>query len=96
MEKIRNSNVKSVLQLAPGAKQIAWFCAVDFIRKTTRNKKIFYRIKIVDNESNSGWLRVWGELPDGMEKFTIWLAEVSADRNWGPSTSSRKIRPLVV
>lgn len=96
MEKIRNSNVKSVLQLAPGAKQIAWFCAVDFIRKTTRNKKIFYRIKIVDNESNSGWLRVWGELPDGMEKFTIWLAEVSADKNWGPSTSSRKIRPLVV
>ena len=95
MDKIRNSNVKSVLQLEPGEKGIGWFCVVEWIKKTTKNKKVFYRVKITDNESNTGWLRVWGEIPDEMQPYTIWLTETKNDPNWGCATSSRKIRPLV-
>ena len=95
MTKIRSANVKSVLQMDPGEKGIAWFCVVETIKKTTKNKKVFYRVKITDEESNSGWLRVWGEVPSSMEPYTIWLANASNDPNWGASTNSAKIRPLV-
>jgi hypothetical protein len=96
MDKIKSSNVKSVLQLAPGESGIGWFCVVEWIKKTTKNKKIFYRVKITDSESNTGWLRVWGEIPEDMQPYTIWLTQTKNDPNWGCSTSVRKIRPLVV
>ena len=96
MTKIRNANVKSVLNMAPGEKGIAWCCIVEMIKKTTKNKKTFYRLKITDYENNTGWLRLWGEKPSSMEPYSIWLVEASNDPNWGASTSSRKVRPLVV
>jgi len=96
MSKIRKSGVKSVLSFEPNENGLGWFCVVEFIKKTTKNKKIFYRVKITDNESNSGWLRIWGELPEEFDAYTIWLTETKNDPNWGCSTSSRKIRPLVV
>ena len=96
MEKINNSNVKSVLQLLPGESNIGWFCVVEWIKKTTKNKKIFYRVKITDSESNTGWLRVWGQIPEEMQPYTIWLTQTKNDPNWGCSTSVKKIRPLVV
>ena len=46
-----------------------------------KNKKIFYRVKITDNESNTGWLRIWGEIPDAMQPYTIWLTETKNDPN---------------
>ena len=96
MEKIKSSDVKSVLQLSPGESGIGWFCVVEWIKKTTKNKKIFYRVKITDSESNTGWLRVWGEIPEDMQPYTIWLTQTKNDPNWGCSTSVKKIRPLVV
>jgi hypothetical protein len=96
MDKIKNSNVKSVLQFNPHEKGIGWFCVVEWIKKITKNKKVFYRVKITDDESNTGWLRIWGEIPDAMQPYTIWLTETKNDPNWGCSTSSRKVRPLVV
>ena len=96
MTKIQNANVKSVLNMDPGEKSIAWCCIVDMIKKTTKNKKTFYRLKITDYENNTGWLRLWGEKPSSMEPYSIWLVEASNDPNWGASTSSRKVRPLVV
>ena len=96
MEKIRSSSVKSVLQFDPGERAVGWFCVVEWIRKTTKNKKVFYRVKITDDESNTGWLRVWGELPKEMQPYTIWLTESTNDKNWGASTSSRRLRPLVI
>jgi len=96
MEKITNSNVKSVLNFHPGEKGFGWFCVVDWIKKLTKNKKTFYRVKITDNESNTGWLRVWGRIPDEMQPYTIWLTHTTNDKNWGASTSSAKIKPLVL
>jgi DNA polymerase III alpha subunit len=96
MNKIMSSGVKSVLKFEPHEKSIGWFCVVETIKRITKNKKIFYRVKITDNESNTGWLRIWGAIPEEMQPYTIWLTETKNDPNWGCSTSSRKIRPLVV
>jgi len=95
MEKIKNANVKSVLSMEPGEKCIAWCCIVDMIKKTTKNKKTFYRLKITDYENNTGWLRMWGDKPESMVPYSIWLVDASNDPNWGASTSVRKVRPLV-
>ena len=96
MVKIRNSNVKPVLQMDPNEKGVAWFCVIEMIKKTTKNKKVFYRIKITDNESNTGWLRMWGGAPAEMQPYSIWLCTAHNDPNWGASTSIAKVRPLVV
>ena len=95
MEKIKSANVKSVLKMAPGEKCIAWCCIVDMIKKTTKNKKTFYRLKITDYENNTGWLRMWGNKPKSMVPYSIWLVQASNDPNWGASTSVAKVRPLV-
>ena len=95
MQKINSADVNSVLQMSPGEKNIAWFCVVETIKKTTKNNKVFYRVRITDDESNTGWLRVWGAIPKSMQPYTIWLTEASNDPNWGASTSCAKVRPLV-
>ena len=95
IQKIKSSGVKSVLNMEPGEKGIAWFCVVELIQRTTKNKKTFYRIKITDNESNTGWLRMWGNAPKSMKPYTIWLTQTHNCPNWGASTSVAKVRPLV-
>ena len=94
MQRINQSGVKSVLQFDPGEKSLGWFCVVETVRKMTKNKKVFYRVKITDNLNNTGWLRIWGAIPKSMVAYTVWLTEASNDPQWGASTSSRKIRPL--
>lgn len=96
MEKIVNAKVPSVLEIKQPGKFIAWCAIKEIIEKKTKNGKTFLRLRIVDNEQNVGWLRVWGGRPKNMEEYTIWLAEISNDKNWGASTSIAKLRPLVV
>jgi len=96
MEKIMKSGVKSVLNMESNEKGVAWYCVVEMIKKTTKNKKTFYRIKITDHESNTGWLRMWGGAPREMQPYSIWLCTAHNDPNWGASTSVAKVRPLVV
>ena len=96
MQKIRSAGVKSVLNMLPGEKCIAWCCIIEMIKKTTKNKKVFYRLKITDYENNTGWLRMWGDKPEEMEPYSIWLVDAQNDPSWGASTSVRKVRPLVV
>lgn len=95
IQKIKSSDVKSVLQMEQGEKGVAWFCAIEAIKKTTKNKKVFYTVKIIDDENNTGNLRIWGDLGDSMQPYTIWLANVSNDPGWGASTNAAKIRSLV-
>ena len=95
MQKIKSSGVKSVLEMSPGEKGVAWFCVVEMIRKVSKNKKVFYRVKITDDKSNTGWIRLWGTAPSSMQPFTIWLTQTTNDPNWGASTSVTKVRPLV-
>jgi DNA polymerase-3 subunit alpha len=95
LTKIQSSGVKSVLQFNSGEKAIGWFCVIDWIKKTTKNKKTFYRIKITDNQNNTGWLRMWGNKPSSMTPYSIWLTQAHNDPNWGASTSVAKVRPLI-
>jgi len=95
MQKIKSSGVKSVLEMSPGEKGFAWFCVVEMIRKVSKNKKVFYRVKITDDKSNTGWIRLWGTAPTSMQPFTIWLTQTTNDPNWGASTSVAKVKPLV-
>jgi DNA polymerase III subunit alpha len=95
MTKIRNADVPSVLEIKEAGKFIVWFCVQEIIQKKTKNGKTFYRLKVTDDKNNTGWVRLWGKLPNGMEEFTIWLAEVSNCKSWGASTSGYKLRPLV-
>ena len=95
MLKIKSADVKSVLQMEPKEEGVAWFCVIETIRKTSKNKKVFHRVKITDEESNSGWLMIWGEIPSSMKPYTLWLAKAKNDPNWGASTSIDKVRALI-
>ena len=95
MQKIKSAGVKSVLNMEPNEKNVAWFCVISMEKKATKNKKIFYRLKITDYENNTGFLRMWGDKPESMEPYTIWLCQAHNDPSWGASTSVAKVRPLV-
>ena len=51
------------------------------------------RWKCVDSDNRSGWLRVWGNLDDGVE-FSTWLADVKNDAGWGMSSSLAKLKKI--
>ena len=96
VEKIMNSNMKSACELPPGERDIVWFCITKIIQKKTKNNKDFYRFKVVDNKSNTIWVRCWGRMKIEPELFSLWVANVHNDPNWGLSTSSHNMRKLTV
>jgi len=62
--------------------------------KKTKNGKSFYRLKTINDEYQTTWLRVWGQAPDGISPYTIWLADTHHDANWGFSTSIYKMKRI--
>ena len=80
--------------MSAGARRVGWFCVTDVITKKTKNGKPFYRFKVMDLENNTGWLRVWGSFKEAPELYTLWMADVHNDANWGMSTSSAKVRKI--
>jgi DNA polymerase-3 subunit alpha len=91
VDKVEQKNVGSVFKIPSGEKGIGWFCILETIKKKTKNGKDFLRLKVTDNESNTGWVRVWGTLEDDIN-YTLWLSEVHNDASWGMSTSLRKMK----
>jgi len=67
---------------------------MDIIYKKTKNGKDFMRMKILDMDNNSAWLRVWGKFPNPPELYTLWVANVHNDPNWGMSTSAWKMKQV--
>jgi len=96
MKKIKNSNVKSIVEFNDNEKGIAWFCIQSIEERTTKNGKTFYRMKVCDNNSESRWLRVWTKFSQVPDLYTIWLAEVASSEAWGCSTSSYKMKRINV
>ena len=96
MKKIKNSNVKSIVEFNDNEKGIAWFCIQSIEERTTKNGKTFYRMKVCDNNSESRWLRVWTKFSQVPDLYTIWLAEVASSEAWGCSTSSYKMKKINV
>jgi hypothetical protein len=51
------------------------------------------RLKCVDNNSKSGWLRVWGQLGEDIA-YSTWMADVKNDTGWGMSTTTAKMKKI--
>ena len=96
LDKIENADIPRLSSLSGKTRAVAWFCIQEIIKKKTKNGKTFYRLRVCDDQNNLSWLRVWGFLPEEATPFTIWLADVKNDPNWGASTSGSNMKPLVV
>ena len=94
MARIERSKLRSATQLSGKEKAIVWFCISSIEERTTKNNKIFYRMKVIDNNSESSWIRVWGSFKQIPELYTIWIAEVASTESWGCSTSSYKMKKI--
>jgi len=96
MTKISTANLPSFPSMEGNQRAIAWGCLQQIIRRTSKNGKTFYKIKVADNTNNTAWLRIWGELPSSATPYTIWIFDVTNSEEWGPSSSVAKMRPIVV
>jgi len=95
MEKIAEKNVPKLHDVPAGAEGIGWFCVAEIQMKKTKNGKVFYRIKATDDEHRTAWVRAWGTPKEEIRPYTLWVAQVQNDPNWGFSTSVYKMRELV-
>ena len=96
MSKIKKSNLRAVTDLSGKDRDVVWFCISSIEERTTKNNRIFYRMKVIDNKSESCWLRVWGSFKEVPDLYTIWIAEVASTESWGSSTSTYKMRRVEV
>jgi DNA polymerase-3 subunit alpha len=94
MERVGKKNIESLFDIESGTRGVGWFCVTDMISKVTKNGKPFFRFKVMDNNSNTAWLRVWGQFKFVPELYTIWVADTHNDPNWGMSTSVYKMRQV--
>lgn len=95
MRKLREKNVEKLTDVEPGTEGIGWCCIQDIQRKKTKNGKPFIRAKVIDDESRSAWLRIWGRESEPIELYTIWLIQAQNDPDWGLSTSTFKMKKVV-
>ena len=96
MQKIENANVRPASSLVGKEKDIVWFCIQTLEERTTKNGKTFYRMKVIDNNFESSWIRVWGAFKEVPDLYTMWIAEVASTESWGCSTSSWKMKRIDV
>jgi DNA polymerase-3 subunit alpha len=105
MRRIEKADVKSLCEMVGGDKGVAWGCATEIIKKKTKNGKEFYRIRMMDDQNRTAWLRVWGKFFDWGEErgqkiyyepqpFSYWLMETEVDPNWGASSAAWKMRKI--
>ena len=96
MSKIKKANLRAATDLSGKERDVVWFCISSIEERTTKNNRVFYRMKVIDNSSESCWIRVWGSFQQIPELYTIWLAEVASTDSWGCSTSSYKMKRLEI
>ena len=94
IEKIRKKELMSIHEIEPGTRNVGWFCISEVITKKSKNGKSFYRLKVINDDYQTSWLRVWGSLEGGLSPYTIWLADTHHDPNWGFSTSTYKMKRI--
>lgn len=94
LRRITEKGVQSVFDIEKGTKGVGWCCVLEAHEKKTKNNKSYYRMKITDSENNSAWLRVWGKFEEPPKPFSLWVAQVASDPQWGMSTSSYKMKQV--
>ena len=83
MRKLREKNVQKITDIEPGTEGVGWCAIQEIQRKKTKNGKPFIRAKVIDDESRSAWLRIWGKESEPIELYTIWLIQAQNDAEWG-------------
>jgi hypothetical protein len=73
---------------------VGWCCALEVHAKKTKNNKSYYRMKVMDSNNNTAWLRVWGKFEEEPVAFSLWVAQVASDPQWGMSTSTYKMKQV--
>jgi DNA polymerase-3 subunit alpha len=98
MAQIKVYNVSSVFDIKEGTRKQAWFTILDKTKKLTKNNRIFWTLKVGDDENNIGWLRVWGDFKEDKEpdKYSLCIADVHNDSQWGRSTGSYKFKIIPI
>lgn len=91
IDKLKLKQIKSVFEINGDETSIGWFCVLDVEKKSTKNGKSFMRLKVTDNESNTGWIRVWGNIESELN-YTLWIAEVKNDSSWGMQANLNKMK----
>ncbi len=92
IDKLKEQGTPSALTLSEG-KAVAWFCVMnDFEVKKTKNNKSFTKALISDNEGNVARIKIWGDLDTTDFIYTIWIAEVNMQADWGLSTNAFKMK----
>ena len=94
MQRIYEKNLQSIHDVLPGERGIGWLCASEVIQKKTKNGKVFHRIKAINSDYKTVWLRVWGNPNNPILPYTIWIADVHHDESWGFSTSCYKMKKV--
>ena len=94
MKKVHDKDVQSVFAISPGTKGIGWFCIAEVQSKVTKKGKSFMRLRVIDNDNNSGWLRIWGKFDALPDEFTLWIGEIDNDANWGMASTAWKIKQI--
>tara|TARA_Y100001963_G_C6793133_1_gene456797 strand:+ start:1257 stop:4823 length:3567 start_codon:yes stop_codon:yes gene_type:complete len=96
MEKIERANVRPATSLAGNEKDVVWFCIQSIEERKTKNNKTFYRLKVIDNNFESCWLRVWGTFDELPDLYSMWIAEVASTESWGCSSSTYKMKNISI
>lgn len=94
LSRISEKGVISVFDIPAGTKGVGWCCILEAHEKKTKNGKSYYRMKVTDSENNTAWLRVWGKFNEEPVPFSLWVAQVASDPQWGMSTSAYKMKQV--
>lgn len=95
MKKVEEKEVPSLHEIPAGSEGIGWFCASSVEMKKTKNGKVFYAIKTLDNTFRTSRIRVWGTPQEDIKPYTLWVCKAQHDAQWGFSTSIFKMRQMV-
>jgi DNA polymerase-3 subunit alpha len=94
MQKVAEKEVPALHDIPPGSEGIGWFCMASAEMKKTKNGKVFYRCKAMDNDFRIAWIRVWGTTQEEIKPYTLWIGKAQHDPQWGFSTSIFKMRQM--
>jgi hypothetical protein len=94
IDRVNEKKIDSIFSVPQGETGVGWFCVTEVHEKKTKNNKRFYRLRIIDDQNNFAWLRVWGTLPEIPDPYSLWMAAANNDPNWGMSTSAYKIKKI--
>ena len=68
---------------------VAWFIPREVIPKKTKNGKLYWIVRVVDNESNATSIKCWGVREhDEIHINRPYAAKLNYDEQWGFSTRS--------